>query len=360
MEPKSVESIAVLGAGVMGHGIAQLAAQAGLKVALRDVDQKFLDIAKVSVEKSLARLVDRGRVKKEDAAKTLGRISFMLSLQDAVKDADVIIEAIPEVMGIKKRVWSEAFQFAKPTAIFASNTSSLSITEMSAVVSKPENFIGMHFFNPPQVMLLVEVIPGEKTSQDTIATVEALAKKLGKTPVTVKRDAPGFIVNRILVTYLNEAAKLLDQGFTKEQVDAGMQFNAGMPMGPFMLSDLIGIDIVHNIIKVFENNLGVAYKVAEPITKLFEQNKFGRKSGEGFYNYAEKPTVTEQDIKGFDPGALINSMISEAEKLVKDGVADIQSIDLAVKLGANVPWGPFELKKKNGKWSRANGETYRS
>ncbi|MCX6649486.1 MAG: 3-hydroxyacyl-CoA dehydrogenase NAD-binding domain-containing protein [Candidatus Bathyarchaeota archaeon] len=345
MKPEGVGRITVLGVGVMGHGIAQIAAQAGISVTIRDIEQSFLDGAKTGIEKNLARLVERGRLKQEDVPAIMGRIGTTLSLPDAVRDADLVVEAVPERMEVKHAVWGEVSKHARADAILATNTSSLSITKMAVAVSDPGRFVGMHFFNPPTIMKLVEIIPGEKTRPETIALVKGLAERLGKTPVVVGRDAPGFIVNRVLITYLNEAAKLLQQGYTKEQVDATMQYKAGMPMGPFMLADLIGLDITYNILRVFEDNLGAAYRAAEPIQQLFAQRKLGKKTGEGFYVYG-KPEVKEEQAKGFDPALLLKPFVAEAERLVAEGIADPLSVDLAVKLGANMPIGPFELKAR--------------
>jgi len=339
-----VERVTVLGAGVMGHGIAQLAATVGFKVTIRDIEQPLLDGARKGIEGSLSKLVQRGRMTEKDSQEVLNRITMVLDLAEAVKEADLIVEAVPEKMSIKHQVWGEVSRSAKRDAILATNTSSLSITEMAKAVDAPERFVGMHFFNPPVLMQLVEVIPGAKTSQETISAVKALAEKLGKTPVAVKRDSPGFIFNRVVITYLNEAAKFLDKGYTKEQVDAAMQHKAGMPMGPFMLSDLIGLDIVHNILRVLEENLGPYYTPTESIKKLYEGKKLGRKTGEGFYNYAGKPAVSEEQAKGFDVNLLLKPFIAEAEKLVAEGVSDPQSIDTVMKLGGNLPIGPFELK----------------
>ena len=268
-----------------------------------------------------------------------------LSLPDAVREVDLVLEAVPERMEVKHAVWSEVSKHAKTDAILATNTSSLSVTKMAVAVSEPGRFVGMHFFNPPTILKLVEIIPGEKTKPETITGVKKLAERMGKTPVVVGRDAPGFIVNRVLITYLNEAAKLLQQGYTKEQIDAAMQYKAGMPMGPFMLADLIGLDITYNILRVFEDNLGVAYRAAEPIQQLYAQKKLGKKTGEGFYIYG-KPEVAEEQAKGFDPTLLLKPFVAEAEKLVAEGIADPKSIDLAIKLGANLPIGPFELKAR--------------
>jgi len=338
----------VLGGGVMGHGIAQVAAVSGFDVAVRDIDQEFLENAGRGIEKSLGRLVERGRMNKEDAEAALGRISMTLDLGEAVGDADIVIEAIPEKMELKRSVWSEVSGKAKGDAILATNTSSLSITEMAGAVSNPKRFVGMHFFNPPALMKLVEVIPGEETSPEIMALVETLALKMGKTPVSVRRDSPGFIVNRVLITYLNEAAKLLELGYGKEQIDAAMQYGAKMPLGPFMLADLIGIDTVHHILKTFEEKLGPEYGPAEPIERLYNERKLGRKTSEGFYSYMERPSVSEEQGEGFDVNLLLGPFTAEAEKLVEEDVADREAVDTAMKLGANIPRGPFEMAASEG------------
>ncbi|MFQ6053363.1 MAG: 3-hydroxyacyl-CoA dehydrogenase NAD-binding domain-containing protein, partial [Candidatus Bathyarchaeia archaeon] len=332
------------GAGVMGHGIAQVSAVAGFEVIVRDIAQEFLDKAMRNVERGLKRLVDRGRMAEDAAQAALGRISMTLDLSEAVSEADLVVEAVPESLDLKRRVWREVSERAREDAVLATNTSSLSITSIAEAVSKPERFVGMHFFNPPAVMRLVEVIPGARTSRETVELVEALAERMGKRPVAVKRDAPGFIVNRVLITYLNEAAKLLEsRDWTKEQIDSAMQHRAGMPLGPFMLADLIGLDIVYNILKVFEENLGSEYRPARPIETLFQGGKLGRKRGEGFYTYEERPRVPEEGGEGFDVNLLLRPLIDEAVKVVEEGIADRGAVDTAMKLGANLPRGPFEM-----------------
>ncbi|TFH19338.1 3-hydroxyacyl-CoA dehydrogenase/enoyl-CoA hydratase family protein [Candidatus Bathyarchaeota archaeon] len=344
MQLDQVEKIAVLGAGVMGHGIAQVASAAGYRVAIRDIAQEYLDNGLKGIKSSLSRLVERGRMTQEQMNEILGKIIFTTDLKEAVGDAQLVIEAIPERMQIKHAVWKEVDQYAPKDAILASNTSSLSITKIAEVVSNPERFIGMHFFNPPALMKLVEVNQGDETSEETVKTIMNIAIKMGKTPVWVKKDAPGFIVNRILITYLNEAAKLLDQ-YEVEQIDAAMQHKAGMPMGPFMLSDLIGLDIVYDILKTFEENLGEEYKPHPRITELYETKKLGRKTGEGFYNYAERPNVVEAQAEGFDVALLLDSFVKEADKVLNEAIATAEDIDTAIKLGGNIPRGPFEMKK---------------
>jgi len=277
-----------------------------------------------------------------DAA--LARIRYTLSLDEAVRDAQLVVEAIPERMEIKHKVWAEAAAKAPRDAILASNTSSLSITEIAEAVPNPERFVGMHFFNPPAIMKLVEVNQGEETSEATVETVQTLARRMGKTPVWVRKDAPGFIVNRVLVTYLNEACKLLD-GYGVEQIDAAMQHKAGMPLGPFMLSDLIGMDIVYNIIKVFEEKLGPEYAPCQRITELYEAKKLGRKTGEGFYSYETRPSVAEEQAEDFDVKLLLEPLVREAKKVVAEGIATEEDVDTAMKLGANLPRGPFEMKR---------------
>jgi enoyl-CoA hydratase/3-hydroxyacyl-CoA dehydrogenase len=345
LESDQIKKIAVLGAGVMGHGIAQVASTAGYKVTVRDVAQEYLDNGLKGIESSLNRLVDRGRLSKEQMEDILDRITFTTQLEEAVKDAQIIIEAIPEKMELKNIVWKEVDQYAPKDAILATNTSSLSITEIAKSVSNPERFIGMHFFNPPVIMKLVEVNQGEETSQEVVEAVMDLAHKMGKTPVWVKKDSPGFIVNRILITYLNEAAKLLDE-YKMEQIDAAMQHKAGMPLGPFMLSDLIGVDIVYDILKTFEKRLGEEYKPHPRIEELYENKKLGRKTGEGFYNYEERPSVTEEQAEGFDVNLLLETFVKEAEKVLNEAIASEADIDVAIKLGGNIPRGPFEMKKE--------------
>ncbi len=348
MKIDEVRKVAVLGGGVMGHGIAQVAAVSGHEVVVRDIAQEFLENARQGIVSSLGRLVERGRMEKGDAEAALARINTTLDIGEAVREADVVIEAVPERMELKRSVWGEASKNARGDAVLATNTSSLSITEMAEAVSNPKRFVGMHFFNPPALMKLVEVIPGEETSQETISLVEKLALKMGKTPVAVRRDSPGFIVNRVLITYLNEAAKLLERGYGKEQIDAAMQYGAKMPLGPFMLADLIGIDTVHHILKVFEEKLGPDYGPAEPIEMLYNQRKLGRKTGEGFYGYEERPSVSEERGEGFNVNLLLGPFKAEAEKLVEEGVADRGSVDTAMKLGANIPRGPFEMAASEG------------
>ena len=344
MEADHVHRVAVLGAGIMGHGIAQVAAVAGYTVTVRDIAQEFLAKAEEGIRGSLGKLVERGRMSQDDMNAALKRISFTVDLGEAVRDAQLVVEAIPEKMSLKHTVWKEAAAKAPRDALLASNTSSLSITEIAQAVPGPERFAGMHFFNPPALMKLVEVNQGAKTSPETVATIMEIARRMGKTPVHVKKDTPGFIVNRVLITYINEASKLLDR-HSVQQIDAAMQHKAGMPMGPFMLSDLIGLDTVYEILAVFQEKLGPQYAPDRRITELVKAKKLGRKTGEGFYSYKDRPTVTEAQAQGFDVSLLLRPFVAEAEKLVREGAASEADVDTAMKLGANVPKGPFEMRR---------------
>jgi len=350
MKIEDLKTVAVLGAGVMGHGIAQVSAMAGYTVIMRDISNEILETAKGNIRSSLDRLVKRGRLTEKDLEAALARISITIDLKEAVKKADIVIEAIPERLDLKQRIFKDVEEVAPKDAILASNTSSLSITEIAKAVKNPERVVGTHFFNPPAIMRLVEVILGEKTSKETVELAMDFAKKVNKTPVLVKKDSPGFIVNRVLVPYLNEAAKIVERGeFKVLEIDSAMQFKAKFPMGPFLLSDLIGIDIVHAVLKLFEEKFGAFYKSSAPIEQLFKEKKFGRKTGEGFYTYKEgAPTVPENAGAVFDVRRLLAPMVNESAKLVSEGIAEIGDVDTAMKLGANLPEGPFETAKRIG------------
>ncbi|MFP3952357.1 MAG: 3-hydroxyacyl-CoA dehydrogenase NAD-binding domain-containing protein [Candidatus Bathyarchaeia archaeon] len=341
MVVEEIEDIAVLGAGVMGHGIAQVAATSGYNVFLSDIEERYLERGRESIYRSLAKSVERDRIIKTEMEEILDRISYTLDLDEAVGDADLVIEAVPERMNIKKQVWRDASTAAPDTSILATNTSSLSINEIAKSVSKPERFLGMHFFNPPVIMNLVELILGKQTTNNCVDLALKIVYSMGKTPVKVRKDSPGFIVNRILITYLNEAAKLLN-GYSKRQIDAAMHYREGMPMGPFMLMDLIGIDITYDILKVFEEEIGPGYASAEPIKTLYNRKKFGRKTGEGFYSYDERPKITSDQAEGFDTHLLMDILRSEAEKVVEEGIASKEDVNKALELGANIPNPPFK------------------
>ena len=285
-----IQKIAVLGAGLMGHGIAQVAAQvAKLEVNLRDINQEFLDNGMSMIENSLKRFLKKGVISEKEFKEILGRIHPVLDLGEAVNGADLIVEAVPENVKLKKKVLSEVDKLAKPAAILASNTSSISITELASVTSRPEKFIGLHFFNPPQLMKLIEIIRGAKTSDETVDILVDVTKKMEKEPVVVKKDCAGFIVNRILVPALNEAISLVWEGIADpEDVDKAITLGLNWPMGPLRLVDYLGLDTTLSISEVLKNDLDPKYSPSPLLRQMVRAGLLGRKAGKGFYDWTKR------------------------------------------------------------------------
>jgi len=285
-----VKKIAVLGAGLMGHGIAQVAAQvAKYEVSLRDVKQEFLDNGLKMINDSLQRFLKKGTISEKEVNETLNRIHPTLDMKKAVADADLIIEAVPENLEIKKPTLAEADKLAKKDAIIASNTSSISITELASAIKRPENFCGMHFFNPPQLMQLIEIVRGGKTSDETINTIVEVTKKMGKEPVVVKKDVAGFVVNRILIPALNEAIALVDGGVaTPEDIDKAIKLGLNWPMGPLTLLDYLGLDTTLAIAEELQKDLDPKFHPNPLLRQMVRAGLLGRKTGKGFYNWEKK------------------------------------------------------------------------
>jgi len=280
-----IATIGVVGGGQMGSGIAHVAAASGISVTLVDVEPRLIDKARAAIDKNLDREVGKGKRTAEDKAAALSRLSTTTRLEDLAK-ADAVVEAIVENEAAKRELFSRLDAIARPGAIFASNTSSISITRLAAATKRPDAFIGMHFMNPVPVMQLVEVIRGIATSDSTAAAVEALAKRMGKTPILCN-DYPGFVSNRVLMPMINEAVETLREGVaTREAIDGIMKLGMNHPMGPLTLADFIGLDTCLAILRVLHDGFGdPKYRPSPLLVRMVDAGWLGKKSGKGFYEY---------------------------------------------------------------------------
>ena len=284
-----IKKIGVVGAGAMGNGIAQVAAQIGCDVVLRDIKDEFVARGMKAIEKFLGRSVEKGKLEASERDAILGRIQGTTSMGD-LKDADFVVEAVIEDLDLKKGVFKELDDLVRPEVILASNTSSMSLTEIAAATSRPDRVCGMHFFNPVPLMRLVEVIRGFYTSDETVAATTELAQKMGKVTVEVKKDSPGFIVNRIMIPHMVEAIKIVEEGIASiEDVDIAVKNGLNYPMGPFELMDLTGIDIAYFVNEYFYKELNKESKWVSPnlLKSMIRANRLGRKTGGGWYDYSK-------------------------------------------------------------------------
>lgn len=347
-----IRKVAVIGAGTMGHGIAELAAIAGYEVWVADVAREILDKALEKIRWSLGKLYEKGQVR-ESVDTVMSRIHPSTSLEEVLKDADFVIEAVPEKLELKREIFRKADELTPQHAVLATNTSSLPITEIAEATKRPDKVVGMHFFNPPVLMPLVEVVRGAKTSDETVKLTCELAKKLGKQPVVVNKDVPGFIVNRILARVMNQACWMVAKGQADHvAVDSAMRYKLGLPMGPFELADYSGIDVFYYVMKAMVER-GVKAHPCPLFEEKFNAKEFGVKSGKGFYQYPEpgkyvKPSVPKEAGEKLDPLLILAPAINEAAYLLREGIATREDIDKAVKLGLGYPKGILEFADEFG------------
>lgn len=350
MSTQALKKAAVLGSGSMGHGIAQLLIMTGTDVTMVDISDDILAKARQKIQWSIDKFVEKRTIRKEDADAAMARLHTTTNMNDAFKDADLVVEAAPENLEMKKKLFAQIDKAAPKHAILGSNTSTLSITELGKVTSRPEKVVGLHFFNPPQMMPLLEIIKGAQTSEETTKFALDLAKKLGKTPVLVKKDVRGFIVNGILGAVFNEAFWAVERKeATKDEIDAAMKYQAGFPMGIFELADFVGLDILDSVANEMEEAFGARAKACPIYQPLVKAGKLGQKTGEGFYSWtAGRPRIPFELADKFDPNRLYTMAANAAAWLIHDDVASPADIDTAMKFGTGWPSGPCELADKMG------------
>ena len=348
MDTDDVKNVAVLGAGAMGHGIALLMARSGFSVALYDIKKELLDSALNIMKKSLEQLQGNGKITAARVTETLGNMRGTLDLGDAVSRADLVIEAAPESLDLKKSLFTRVSGLCRDDAVLATNTSTMSITGISAAVKKPARFAGMHFFNPPAVMKLVEVIYGRDTSHETVAIISGISEKIGKVPVKVLKDRPGFIVNRVNAPTRPLLSAILDEGKIRpDDIDAAHR-KSGLKMGPYELMDFVGLDIVFSGMTYYQDNLSPEWKPGKVISELVDNRRLGLKTGSGIYRWSLGKADIDvsraaPEITPFDLDAV---RLNEALKVLKEGVAaSARDIDKAFVAGMNVPAGPFAAVK---------------
>ncbi len=352
---------AVIGAGAMGAGIAQVISFSGLPVVLKDVDQAMLDKGMATIRKIYQSRVDKGKMSASEMDSKMSLIIPTLDYSE-FSDVDIVIEAIPEIMSLKQKVFAELDKICPEGTIFASNTSALSITEMGQATQRPHKMVGLHFFNPANVMKLVEIIRGEQTDQETVDDVVAFAESLRKIPVVVK-ECPGFLVNRLLMPYLNEATLCLQEAAaTASEIDEAMR-EYGWPMGPFTLMDFLGLDVCYHVGEYLSSKYGERMQGALLFQKLVEAGRLGEKSNAGFYGYGDqtdepvRQMIAElsggQKQSEFTPERLMYPMLNEAARCVEEGIADIKDIDMAMIAGTGMTYkgeriGPLALADRIG------------
>lgn len=348
-----LKKITVLGSGIMGHGIAQVSAMAGYNVTLRDIESSLLDKALDKVRWSLSKLVEKQKITHIEAERIFNRITPEINLERSLKDSDLLIEAVPEDLGLKKKVYTDVDKFAEEKTVYASNTSTLPITEMAVLTRRPERFIGLHFFNPPQLMRLVEVIPGRSTNQHTIDTALDFVMRVGKEPVLCRKDVAGFIVNRIFIPLVHEAAYCLDrEGVSMIQLDSAVKYKMGFPMGIFELADYTGLDVIFKATTEMYSRDNRIVNPHPKIKELVDAQNLGQKTGVGFYEYSgsnyERVRLTPEEAAKYNPIGLVAVSANNAAWLISNGVCTKEDVDKALRLGMGLKTDLFSTVETLG------------
>lgn len=344
-----VKKIAVIGAGAMGNGIAQAGIMAGFIVSMHDIEQRFVDRGVAAIKESMAKFVNKGKLTQEQNTNALSKLFSTTDLKAAVQDADLVIEAVPEDLDLKKKTFAQIDSLVPKHTILASNTSSMSITKIASSTNRPEKVVGMHFFNPAVLLKLVEVIYAEHSSDEAIRATAEVAKQMGKIPVIVQKDSPGFIYNRVNAPTGLLLQLILDAGSPlPEQFDA--TFKAVMPMTPFELIDYVGLDIVLHTQKYYSETLSKDYTPRKALKDLVVSGNLGKKTGKGIYDWsAGRPQIdTSNPTTEYDPTHMVALQVNEATKLLEEGVVtDPKDIDIAIANGGG-GIGPFTLAQSIG------------
>ncbi|MBN1191899.1 MAG: enoyl-CoA hydratase/isomerase family protein [Dehalococcoidales bacterium] len=351
---KEIKKFVVLGAGAMGAQIGALAAESGFDVTIRDLDEKYIERGRQIIEGNYDKRIKRGRFTEEGKKQVLGRMKFVTDLQEAMKDADYVIEAVPEILELKQKVFGEASALSPADCVFATNTSSLSISEIAKGARYPEKVVGTHYFNPPGTLILLEIIQGEKTDADTLAIADIVGKKMGREIVHVK-DVPGFLVNRIWLMVANEGEWAVVQGEakSKEQVDSAARYKMGLPMGVMELDDILqggAIDTRYHVMEHFRETLGESYGPSPLTVEAFKAGHYGKRSGKGFYDWSEGQTNEIQMNAGadFDIIRILSNGVNECCKLLESNSTTKEEIDRGVIQGLNYPRGILRMADSVG------------
>lgn len=348
MKVDDIRTISVLGAGDMGHGIAEVALIAGYRVFLRDVKKEYVDKGVSRIYESLEKLVSKGKVEAENYEKIKnGMLVPCVDLEEAVTETDLVIEAIPEIMHLKKETFRIVDGAAPAHAIFASNTSTMSVSEIASVTKRPEKFVGLHYFNPAIIMKLVEVIKGEKTSEETMQVCYDFVLKNKKIPVKVHKDVPGFIVNRVQAPASILLNSILDKGeATPEEVDSVMR-RLGMPMGPYEIIDYTGVDINYHVSGYFAHSVHPDFAMGKTLTEKFKAGELGKKTGSGIFKWENGRAVIDlsKNTDKFDPMDIVAVNSNEAAKIVEQGACSFDDVDVAIKNATGNVFGLIAIIK---------------